>query len=64
MMDANVCSSRGRVNSFLDVSFIMVVYEKNTFWATEEFFTAILQVTTGKKHGCKAKQCSWGPGVN
>lgn len=44
-----VCSSRCPVNSFTDVSLIMVADGENVFWVTRGFFVAIPQVATGKK---------------
>ena len=35
-----IYSSRCPVNSFTDVSFTMVVYGENAFWAAGEFFSA------------------------
>ena len=40
------CSSWCPVNSFTDVSFMMVVHVENTFCTIEEFFAAIPQVNT------------------
>ena len=33
-----VCCSRCPVNSFTDISFIMVVHRENTFWAAGDFW--------------------------
>ena len=43
-----VCNSTYPVDSLRDGSFIMVACGEYAFWAAGEFFTAIMQVATGK----------------
>ena len=42
-----VCSSSCPVNGFTDVASLMAVYRENAFWATREFFAALLWLATG-----------------
>lgn len=51
------------VNSFPDVSFVMVVYGVNTFRAAGEFLAGILQLATGGKNWKHGRVLSFYPVV-
>ena len=50
-----VCGLKRPVNSFTDLSLILVVYGENAFWVAGEFFTAIPRLAT-EIIGNKAEQ--------